>query len=71
MNAIQGKYADAIEAFIHWLDEQNKQRSGSGGPDRASQAKGLVQLGDAYRGLGQVRQGFPSSSGDGESNLVS
>lgn len=56
MKAAQGKYADAVEAFTRWLEGENgdscRRGGGGGGP---SQAKGLVQLGDAYKGLGQVQ----------------
>lgn len=55
--AAQGKYADAVEAFSRWL--QGEQAEGEGGDGRAAlKAKGLVQLGDAQRALGQVRSCF-------------
>lgn len=57
----QSKHADAAEAFTRWVDGENAENRTAGGREggrgRAvtSQARGLVQLGDAQRELGQVR----------------
>lgn len=66
----QGKHADAVEALSKWLEglekmdgegrsdrgvsAANKLAREGGGGEGAAMAKGLVQLGDAYRKLGQV-----------------
>ena len=61
VKAEQGKHTDAAEAFSRWVDGDNADNRISGGQGRggregaASQARGLVQLGDAQRELGQVR----------------
>lgn len=63
VKAEQGKHADAVEAFSRWVDGEDadnrvsggRERGGGGGAAAASRARGLVQLGDAQRELGQVR----------------
>ncbi|CAM9116572.1 unnamed protein product, partial [Laminaria digitata] len=61
VKAEQGKHADAVEAFSRWVDGEDadnrvsggRERGGGGGAAAASRARGLVQLGDAQRELGQ------------------
>lgn len=60
VKAEQGKHADAAEAFSRWVDGESTDngisegREGGFGRAAASRARGLVQLGDAQREIGQV-----------------